>query len=132
MTLSSARAALAAFIDGQGAARARIEEAHRPVLELRDRLSAAKAVLVAIEGAVASLQASETANAIDCGQDFAGHASELSTLQARADRERRVVAELERRLAEEERRVSDLELSVSVSASAVEALVAAVMAEEAE
>lgn len=130
-TPSKARAELAAHHQNVAAERARHAEAWKPAHELRDRRDGALAELRSAELQLAGFLAAEAAAVLDNNgaADFSDSIAAASTV---VEKNRRVVAALESKLAEAEKIARDVELSLSISDSARESLIAGVVSEIAD
>jgi hypothetical protein len=134
MTLSPARAALAAHQTKLVAASVACDVARGPVLELADRIDAARTTLRNAESALAALQTAEAENFVDCGRNAkpADFTAKIAAASAEVERRNRALAALEAKMAELRRPLTDAELSAGIVASATEPLIASVIAETAD
>jgi len=129
-----ARAALAAHHIKADELSIAIEAARRPVLELADKIDAAKADFRAAEAAMETAHRIEAAAIIENGHDCtpANLVRDVAKTTAAVERQKRVVAALEARKNEVQRPLQDAELSASIHLSGLDALLAGVLAEDAD
>jgi hypothetical protein len=135
MTLSPTRAALKAHQTKIIAAGTACEVARRPVLELTDRIDAAKAAVAKAQAALANLQAAEADAVVNCvprGPQASSFVGKITTAEAEVARCQRALAALEQKMPEVAAPLADAELSAGIVASATDALIAAVVSEMAD
>ena len=133
MSLSPARSALAVHQTKLVAASVACDVARGPILELTDRIEAAKATLRNAESVLAALQTAEAEDVVNCGRNAPANFSvKIAAASAEVERRKRALAALEAKMVELQRPLTDAELTASVIVSRTQALVAAVIAETAD
>ena len=135
--LSPARIALADHQRQQTEADASVEDARVPVRQLQARLESARRILSDAKFVLARVVEMEAAETLrrdldDAPANFADFTSEISAAEAQVSRTQRAIVALEREIATAEGPLRDAERTAGLLHSAMEDLVAAIMAEEAD